>query len=43
MKDAAAALFSVFIAMKLLAFTFYICYYMPIPTPPEPKRFPAGI
>jgi hypothetical protein len=43
MKDAAAVLFSVFIAMKLFALMFCICYYMFPVSPPDPRRFPAGI
>lgn len=43
MNDAAAALFSVFIAMKLLAFTFCITICCYILMTPDPNKFPAGI
>jgi hypothetical protein len=43
MKEAAAALFSVFIAMKLLALTFCICICCYMLIPPNPNKFPAGI
>jgi hypothetical protein len=43
MKDAAAALFSEFIAMKLFAFTFCICIYCGMHMPPEANKLPAGI
>jgi len=43
MNEAAAVLFSVFIAMKLLAFTFCICIYCGMLMAPEPNKFPWGI
>jgi len=43
MKEAAAALFSEFIAMKLFAFTFCICIYYGMLIPPVANKLPAGI
>jgi hypothetical protein len=40
MNEAAAVLFSVFIAMKLLALTFCICIYCGMLMAPEPNKLP---